>query len=100
MRRVANGAPDAWTITPALQTAVRHLRRTPIPVRLWLTRNGNNPGARSVTVTLTSSSGYTTTVANSITPPNSTTTPTLFSFTLPNTLRAQRSRRAPRSRSP
>ena len=27
----------------------------PIPVRLWLTRSGNNPGARSVTVTLTAS---------------------------------------------
>jgi len=82
---VANGTPDTWTLTPALQTAFA-ISANPIPVRLWLTRSSNNPGARSVSVTLTSSSGYTTTVANSITPPNSTTTPTLFSFNLPNTL--------------
>ena len=83
---VANGAPDSWTITPALQTAFA-LSANAIPVRLWLTRSGSTfPNSRDVTVTLTSSSGYTTTVTNSVTPPNSTTTPTLFSFTLPNTL--------------
>ena len=83
---VANGTPDSWTITPALQTAFA-LSASPIPVRLWLTRTGSTfPNSRNVTVTLTSSSGYTTTVSNSITPPNSTTTPTLFSFNLPNTL--------------
>jgi uncharacterized repeat protein (TIGR01451 family) len=83
---VANGTPDAFTITPALQTAFA-ISANVIPVRLWLTRTGDTtPNSRNVTVTLTSSSGYTTTVTNSITPPNSTTTPTLFSFTLPNTL--------------
>ena len=83
---VANGTPDAFTITPALQTAFS-LSANPIPVRLWLTRSGStSPNSRNVTVTLTSSSGYTTTITNSITPPNSTTTPTLFSFNLPNTL--------------
>jgi trimeric autotransporter adhesin len=80
---VANGTPDAWTITPALQQTFS-ISANNIPVRLWLTRSGNTPSNRNVTVTLTSSSGYTTTVTNNITPPNSATTPTLFSFTLPN----------------
>jgi len=79
---VANGTPDAFTITPALQTAFS-ISANPIPVRLWLTRS-NNPGARNVTVTLTSSSGFSTTLNPSITPPNSTTTPTEFVFSLPN----------------
>ena len=34
----------------------------PIPVRLWLTRSSNNPAARNVTVTLTSSTGFSTSV--------------------------------------
>ena len=80
---VANGAPDAWTITPALQQTFS-ISANPIPVRLWLTRTGNSPGARNVTVTLTSSSGFSTTVSPSVTPPNSTTTPTEFLFSLPN----------------
>jgi trimeric autotransporter adhesin len=82
---VANGAPDSWTITPALQQTFS-ISANAIPVRLWLTRSGNNPGARNVTVTLASSSGFSTTVTSSVTPPNSTTTPTLSSFTLPNTV--------------
>jgi uncharacterized repeat protein (TIGR01451 family)/fimbrial isopeptide formation D2 family protein len=80
---VATGTPDAFTITPALQTAFS-ISANPIPVRLWLTRSSNNPGARNVTVTLTSSSGFSTSVNPSITPPNSTTTPTEFVFSLPN----------------
>src|SRR4029453_10820681 len=72
---VANGTPDAFTITPALQTAFS-ISANAIPVRLWLTRSGNSPGARNVTVTLTSSSGFSTSASPSITPPNSTTTPT------------------------
>jgi len=80
---VANGAPDSWTITPALQQTLS-ISANNIPVRLWLTRSGNNPGARNVQVTLTSSSGFSTTVTSSVTPPNSTTTPTVFNFTLPN----------------
>jgi uncharacterized repeat protein (TIGR01451 family) len=79
---VASGAPDTWTITPALQQNFS-IAAGSIPVRLWLTRSGNNPSGRVVTVTLTASNGFTTTIANSVTPPNSAT-PTLFSFSLPN----------------
>ena len=81
---VATGAPDTFTITPALQQTFS-LSANSIPVRLWLTRSGNSPSNRDVTMTLTASTGgFSTTVTNNITPPNSTTTPTLFSFTLPN----------------
>ncbi len=82
---VANGAPRYLDHHAGAADGVRHLReRDPrAPVAYAQQRH---PGARNVTVTLTSSSGYTTTVSNSITPPNSTTTPTLFSFNLPNTL--------------
>ena len=81
---VANGTPDTFTITPALQQTFS-ISANPIPVRLWLTRSSNSPGGRDVTVTLTASPGtFSTTVNANITPPNSTTTPTLFSFTLPN----------------
>jgi uncharacterized repeat protein (TIGR01451 family)/fimbrial isopeptide formation D2 family protein len=79
---VANGAPDDFTITPALQTEFS-ISADPIPVRLWLTRSGN-PGARNVTLRLTSSSGFSTTVSPSITPPSSSTRPTMFLFSLPN----------------
>jgi len=80
---VANGTPDNWTIAPALQQTFS-ISANNIPVRLWLTRSGN-PAGRTVTVTLTSSSGFSTSVAvNNVSPPNSTTTPTLFSFSLPN----------------
>ncbi|HEU5136414.1 MAG TPA: hypothetical protein VFU13_14790 [Steroidobacteraceae bacterium] len=82
---VVNGAPDSFTIAPALQTAFS-ISANPIPVRLWLTRSSNNPAARTVIVTLTSSTGFSTSVNPSISPPNSTTTPTLFSFNLPNTV--------------
>jgi uncharacterized repeat protein (TIGR01451 family) len=80
---VASGAPDSWTLTPALQKAFA-LSANNIPVRLWLTRSSNSPSNRNVTVTLTSASGFSTAWTANITPPNSTTTPTLFSFTLPN----------------
>jgi uncharacterized repeat protein (TIGR01451 family)/fimbrial isopeptide formation D2 family protein len=80
---VANGAPDAFTITPALQTAFS-ISANPIPVRLWLTRSGNNPGGRNVSVTLTASTGFSTSVNPSITPPNSNFTPAEFVFSLPN----------------
>jgi uncharacterized repeat protein (TIGR01451 family)/fimbrial isopeptide formation D2 family protein len=82
---VANGTPDLWTITPALQQTFS-ISANPIPVRLWLTRSGNTPNARNVTVTLTSSTGFSTSVNPSITPPNSITTPTEFLFSLPNAL--------------
>ena len=78
---VSNGTPDSWTITPALQTAFS-ISANPIPVRLWLTRSGN-PGGRTVTVTLASSSGFSTSVNANVTPPNSST-PTVFQFALPN----------------
>jgi uncharacterized repeat protein (TIGR01451 family) len=80
---VVFGTPDTWTITPALQQTFA-ISANAIPVRLWLTRTGNTPNARDVTVTLTASTGFNTTVTNSFTPPNSATTPTLFSFNLPN----------------
>jgi trimeric autotransporter adhesin len=79
---VVNGAPDSWTITPALQQTLA-ISANAIPVRLWLRRSSNSPGARNVTVTLTASNGFSTTLTSSITPPNSAT-PTLFSFSLPN----------------
>jgi uncharacterized repeat protein (TIGR01451 family) len=81
---VATGAPDSFTITPAIQQTFS-LSANPIPVRLWLTRTGTTPSNRNVTVTLTSSTGFSTTVTANITPPNAAT-PTLFSFTLPNAL--------------
>jgi uncharacterized repeat protein (TIGR01451 family)/fimbrial isopeptide formation D2 family protein len=96
---VANGTPDAFTITPALQTAFS-ISANPIPVRLWLTRSGNSPGARTVTVTLTSSSGFSTSVNPSITPPNSTTTPDRVRVLTAERDWRARSRRARRSRSP
>jgi trimeric autotransporter adhesin len=80
---VVNGVPDPFAITPALQSTLA-ISANPIPVRLWLTRSGNNPGARTVTVTLSTNTGFTTTTSGSITPPNSTTTPTRFDFSLPN----------------
>jgi hypothetical protein len=80
---VANGTPDAWTITPALQQDFS-ISANPIPVRLWLTRSGNFPSNRSVSVQLTSSSGFSATVVSTIAPPNSATTPQLFSFSIPN----------------
>jgi uncharacterized repeat protein (TIGR01451 family) len=79
---VVTGAADSWTITPALQQTFS-ISANPIPVRLWLRRGSNNPGARNVTVTLTASNGFSTTLTSSITPPNSAT-PTMFSFSLPN----------------
>ncbi|HTU67941.1 MAG TPA: hypothetical protein VMF52_18475 [Steroidobacteraceae bacterium] len=79
---VATGTPDSFTIAPPLRTAFS-IAAGAIPVRLWLTRASNTVTSRNVTVTLTSSSGFSTTVTNSITPLNQAT-PTLFSFSLPN----------------
>lgn len=81
---VVNGGPDSWTITPALQQTFS-ISANPIPVRLWLRRGSNNPGSRNVTVTLSASTGFSTSLTTSITPPNSAT-PTMFSFSLPNAL--------------
>jgi uncharacterized repeat protein (TIGR01451 family) len=81
---VANGAPDVFTITPALRSTFA-IAAGAIPVRLWLTRSSNTQATRDVTVTLAASTGFTTTVTNSITPLNQPA-PTLFSFSLPNTL--------------
>jgi len=79
---VVTAVPDLFTITPPLRTAFS-IAAGAIPVRLWLTRASASPTSRNVTVTLASSSGFTTTVTNSITPLNQAT-PTLFSFSLPN----------------
>jgi uncharacterized repeat protein (TIGR01451 family) len=79
---VVNGAPDAFTITPPLRTAFK-IASGAIPVRLWLTRASNTVTTRNVTVQLTASDGFSTSVTNSITPLNQAT-PTLFPFSLPN----------------
>ncbi len=79
---VVNGAPDAFTITPPLRTAFK-IASGAIPVRLWLTRASNTVATRNVTVQLTASDGFSTSVTNSITPLNQAT-PTLFPFSLPN----------------
>jgi hypothetical protein len=79
---VVNGIPDAFTITPPLRTAFT-IAAGAIPVRLWLTRSSNNPGQRTIAVTLTASDGFSTTASNLVTPPTGAT-PTLASFSLPN----------------
>jgi uncharacterized repeat protein (TIGR01451 family) len=79
---VVNGGPDAFTIAPPLRTAFS-IASGAIPVRLWLTRSSNNPTSRNITVTLTASDGFSTTVTNSVTPPTGAI-PTLSSFSLPN----------------
>ncbi|HLA70542.1 MAG TPA: hypothetical protein VK624_03460 [Steroidobacteraceae bacterium] len=80
---VAAAGNDTWVIAPALQKALV-VPTGNIPVRLWLSRNGGT-GARNITVTLTSSSGgLSVTQTQSINPNDSTTTPTLVSFTLTN----------------
>ncbi len=81
---VATNTTDAWTITPALQGPLT-IPAGNIPVRLWLSRNGGT-GARNVTVALVASGGIGTiaTLTQSVTPNNSTTVPTLSSFTLVN----------------
>jgi trimeric autotransporter adhesin len=79
----ANGS-DTWTITPVLRQNFS-IAAGAIPVRLWLRRGSNNPGQRQVTVTFSANTTpvFTTSAQANITPPNSTT-PQLFSFSLPN----------------
>jgi trimeric autotransporter adhesin len=84
IRVVAANGSQSFTLSPPLRTAFS-INAGAIPVRLWLRRGSNNPTSRNVTVTLTASDGFTTTVTNPVTPPNSTT-PTLADFSLPNTL--------------
>jgi uncharacterized repeat protein (TIGR01451 family) len=78
------GTPGSWTLAPALQQAFS-ISANPIPVRLWMSRSGNSPSSRNVTVTLTSSSGFSTTVTNLVTPPVNSTQAE-FVFLLPNTV--------------
>jgi hypothetical protein len=78
---ITNGETDTWTIAPALQQTFS-INSGPIPVRLWLTRSGFG-GNRSLTLTLTASSGFSTTVTSTVNV-GSTTTPTEESFFLPN----------------
>jgi uncharacterized repeat protein (TIGR01451 family) len=82
---VTAGATDAWVIAPALRGPLT-IPAGSIPVRLWLTRSGTFPGARSVTVALVASGGIGTiaTLTQNVTPPNSTTTPTMSTFNLNN----------------
>lgn len=79
---VANGTPDAFTITPPLRTAFS-IASGAIPVRLWLTRASNTVTSRNVTVQLTASDGFSTSLTASVNPPNAAT-PVLSSFSLPN----------------
>jgi uncharacterized repeat protein (TIGR01451 family) len=80
---VAGAGNDAFVITPALRGPLTIPTGT-IPVRLWLSRNGG-AGARNITVTLSSAPGGTiATQTVSVNPNNSTTTPALVNFSLPN----------------
>jgi hypothetical protein len=78
---IASGANATFTLTPAFQRAFT-IPSASFPLRLWLTRNISSTN-RTVTVTLTSSSGFTSTTSSTLTT-ISTTTPTLFTFTMPN----------------
>jgi trimeric autotransporter adhesin len=77
------GQSTTWVITPALQK-IFTVSAGGIPVRLWLTRDATATN-RTVTVTLTSSSGFSATSGAVVlaTVPTGTT-PTLFTFTIPN----------------
>jgi trimeric autotransporter adhesin len=80
---VAGAGNDAFVITPALRAPLT-IPTGNIPVRLWLSRNGGT-GARDITVTLSSTpGGNIATQTVSVNPNNSTTTPTMVSFTLSN----------------
>jgi uncharacterized repeat protein (TIGR01451 family) len=75
---------ETWTITPALRQTFS-IASGGIPVRLWLNRSGGGVGtSRSFTLTLTSSSGFTSNVTANVTI-GSTTTPSQETFTIPNT---------------
>lgn len=72
-----------WPLTPVLQRPIT-IPAGNIAVRLWLTRAGSG-SSRTVVVTLANpSTGFSTSATQTITPP--TTTPTLFTFTLPNSV--------------
>jgi uncharacterized repeat protein (TIGR01451 family) len=78
-----NTGSQTFVIAPVLQKPLV-IPAGNIPVRLWLSRNGSTT-TRNVTATLTSSSGgLNVTLLQSITPTNSTTTPTLVDFALVN----------------
>jgi uncharacterized repeat protein (TIGR01451 family) len=80
-----NTGSQTFVIGPALQKQLV-IPTGSIPVQLWLSRNGGTTTTRNVTATLTSSSGgLSVTLLQSITPTNSTTTPTLVTFALNNT---------------
>jgi hypothetical protein len=79
---VANGTPDSFTIAPPLRTAFT-IAAGAIPVNLWMTRSGNFPSSRNITVTLTASDGFSTSTAPSLAPPTGAT-PALSVFSLPN----------------
>ena len=71
-----------WPLTPVLQRSIT-IPANSIAVRLWLTRSGGGSGSRTVVVTLANpTTGFSTSTTQTITPP--TTTPSLFTFTLPN----------------
>lgn len=74
---------ETWTITPPLRQTFS-IASGGIPVRLWLNRSGGGAGSsRSFTLTLTSSSGFSSSVTASVTIDNGTT-PSQETFTIPN----------------
>jgi trimeric autotransporter adhesin len=80
---ISAGQTDTWTLTIPLQQTFS-INAGAIPVRLWLNRSGGGLGSsRNFTLTLTSSSGFTTTNTQSVTI-DSGTTPSQETFTLPN----------------
>ena len=80
---LTTGQTSTWVITPALQKAFT-VSAGGIPVRLWLTRDAAATN-RTVTVTLTSSAGFSGTSGAVVlaTVPTGAT-PAQFTFTIPN----------------
>jgi trimeric autotransporter adhesin len=79
---VVTNVANSFTLTPSIRQTFS-IAAGSIPVRLWITRVNGGAATRPVTVQL-SNGAFTTSVAASISP-NTGATPTLFSFSLPNT---------------
>ncbi len=81
LEAVPGSGSRSWPLTPVLQRPIT-IPASNIAVRLWLTRSGTGT-SRTVVVTLANAAtGFSTSTTQTITPP--TTTPSLFTFTLPN----------------
>lgn len=83
LEAVPGSGSRSWPLTPVLQRPIT-IPASNIAVRLWLTRSGTGT-SRTVVVTLANAAtGFSTSTTQTITPP--TTTPSLFTFTLPNSV--------------